>query len=253
MTLTVQQPPNARSRIIAALPPFPAVAVKLLKVISNDDCALPQLSQLVRSDACFSAEILRLANSPVLAMRFQVVSVLHAVSVLGIDRLRSLVITIAMRDMLRGAKTNDLLKQSWRHNFACALACEWMGEACGMDRSVSYTAGLLHELGRLAMVGAFGNRYLWIHEKAVREGHDLEALERSALGIDQFESGAILAEEWNLPPALAAAVSHRRPALDAPFGVAHLVAAGCDISNRLGFPIAGPAAEWDPGECPTFR
>lgn len=251
MTQTLSSAPNAAgrqggSRVLTSLPPFPAVAQRLLALVSRDDCPIPEVNQLVRSDAVFSAEILQLANSAILASRYQVTSVLHAISVLGLARIRSLVITLAMRDMLRAARQNQFLQEAWRHNFATGLACEALAQPCRYDRAIAYTAGLLHELGRLALVSSFGARYLSMLDIAARKGIDAEAMEREILGLDHLDAGRMLCDLWNLPECLAAAVCHRRPPVGEPFGTAHLVAAGCVLAEHAGFALTPRSAGWDP-------
>ncbi len=236
---------DAKSRVVTSLPAFPRVGQQLLRLVARDDCPFSDLNNLIRTDAGFSGEILRLANSAILASRFEVMSILHAISVLGLDRLRSLILTVAMRDMLKGARHNSVLRLAWRHNFAAALACEAMAEPLRLDRSIAYTAGLLHELGRLAMIGAFGNRYVETFERARDSGLDLEALERNDLGIDHIEAGRVLCEAWGLPPMLQAGVCHPRPPIGSNFGLPHVVAMGCVVADRTGFCLVPPAPEWD--------
>lgn len=229
----------------SSLPPFPAVAQRILRLIGREDCPIPELAAVARSDAAFSAEILRLANSAIVGARFEVVSILHAISTLGLERLRALVITIALRNMMRSARANPALRVCWRHNFACALACEWMAEACDVPRANAYSAGLLHELGRISMISLLGERYLHLMNQAAETGGDLEALERASFGIDHFDAGRSLADEWMLPQAMRSAICHRRPAPGEPFGMSHLVAVGCQIADRTGFSATGQPLDWD--------
>ncbi len=218
----------------------------MLRLIAMDNCPIPDLAAVARSDASFSAEILRLANSAIVGSRFEIVSILHAISTLGMERLRCLVITIALRNMIRSARANNALRISWRHNFACALACEWMADACEIPRPTAYSAGLLHELGRISMIVLFNERYVDLLQRACDCSGDLEGLERETFGIDYFDAGRYLADEWNLPPTLRSAVCHRRPAPGEPFGLTHLVTVGCVIADQSGFSLTGRMVEWDP-------
>lgn len=229
-----------------SLPPFPAVAQKLLRLIGQDNCPIPELAKAAKSDAVFSAEILRLANSAIVGSRFEVVSVLHAISTLGLERLRALVITLAMRSMIQAARSTARLRISWRHNFACALACEWMACSCDLSRAAAYSCGLLHELGRIAMIVIAEERYTSLLEEATETGIDLEILEREFFGMDHLEAGRQLAEAWQLPQSLIAATCQRRPDPGAPFSMAHLVAVGCQVADQCGFSLTGETVEWDP-------
>ena len=101
------------------LPPLPAVANEVLALASNPDTDLRRIAAAFQGDAAFAAEVLVLANSPLFGLRSRVHSIVQAVSVLGLERLRCLAITVALRAVIgsRGAP----LRSSWRHSAACAI------------------------------------------------------------------------------------------------------------------------------------
>ncbi len=72
----------------------------MLELIDSEAKHLRELSRLLRSDAAFSSQVLRLANSTLLGSRYEVTSIQQALSALGVDRLRALVVTVAMRPVL---------------------------------------------------------------------------------------------------------------------------------------------------------
>ena len=206
------------------------------------------VADLVRSDAVFSAEVLRLANSAILQMRYEVVSILHAVSVLGMEKLRALVLTIGMRDVLRGSRQAGLIKICWRHNLATALACELLADAWWLDRSLAYTAGLLHDIGRLALVITNPPRYMELLRETAGDEAALVLSERRVFGMDSAEAAQWLWDEWNLPLSLRdSSQSHHHPALT-PGSVESLVAFGCEAADLAGFSVSGPAQVWNADE-----
>src|SRR5258706_12058519 len=101
------------------LPPFPAVALKALNVMAGTDSSLSELCDLVRCDPVFAGEILRIANSPLIAFSKEVTSVLQASMLLGFRRLRKLVITVGLRSYMEKSLT-PALSASWRHSLASA-------------------------------------------------------------------------------------------------------------------------------------
>ena len=236
-------PPDRR----VPIPPFPAVARKLLGAIAQDDCSMKTISDLVGSDAAFSVEVLRLANSAMLGLRYEVVSILHAVSVLGTHRLRGLVLTVGLRDFLRSARHDDLIRRCWRHNLATALVCEWLAGFYRQDKAAAYTVGLLHDIGRLALLTMYPGRYLHVLQLHKRTGNDIVQCEREALGQDHREIGALLAREWRLPATLTKIVCGQDSVTAGPHEIelSDVIGGGCAGAVELGFSILDQGQEGD--------
>ncbi len=171
-------------------------------VLAKPNFTILEASQLVRSDAVFAGEVLCLANSAMMSLRYEVMSIMHAISVLGMERLRNLVLTVAMRDFVRGGKPLGLLRLCWRHNLAAAMLAETLAEPCQIERSDGYTAGLLHDLGRLALVAACPAEYAGVLAASPSTVDQLLLCEDRLIGINHRDAGALLAEKWGLPSAL---------------------------------------------------
>jgi HD-like signal output (HDOD) protein len=230
--------------VLTSLPPFPAVAKQLLTLTAQDNCTIPQVAGLVRSDAAFAAEVLRLANSALLGLRYEVTSILHGVSVLGMDRLRALVMTVALRDMVSSARHEDLLRRCWRHNLAGALIGEGLAELFWIDRAEAYTAGLLHDLGTMALVALYPQQYARLLERRSVE-RPIQDQERDELGASSTEAGIWLAEEWGLPSRIRHAIALPADAtVDRIESLPELARVGCRLSSALAFgllPVDKPA------------
>lgn len=105
------------------LPPFPTVALRAINVLSGTDTSLRELCDLIRPDPVFAAEILRIANSPLVAFSREVTSVMQASMLLGFRRLRRMVMTVGLRSYMD--KSCQLALQAcWRHSVACAMVAE---------------------------------------------------------------------------------------------------------------------------------
>ena len=106
--MTISPPRATQPWALKNLPPFRPVAVKLLRLTSREDIPLSSIQTVLRTDVAFSAEVLRLANSALIGSRSQVSSVAHAVGLLGLERLKALSMTIAMRDFLSSTQGRQL-------------------------------------------------------------------------------------------------------------------------------------------------
>lgn len=235
---------TGRAQIVKNLHPLPVIAVRLMRLVSTDEVVFRRAADLIRCDVAFSAEVLRVANSPLLGCRQEIRSILHAMAILGLDRIKGLVMTVALRNFLTNALTNPVLVRCWRHSLATALICEELAVASWLDRDKYYTAGLLHDLGRLALLATYPDDYARLLEDAdAAESGDIDIIEseRERFDADHGEVGAWLAEDWGFPAEYAqiAAHHHDTPALGR-FDVVAGVHLGCVLADMLGFQVAGP-------------
>jgi len=189
------------------VPPFPAIALKALNLMAGTDTSLFQLCNLIRPDAAFSAEVLRIANSPLVAFPKNITNMLQASMVLGFRRLKSVVITVGLRAYLEGPFT-PLLHSCWRHSLACGMIAERIAAANSRDKDFAYTAGILHDIGRIVMAKASPDFYDHAAVQGVDHPREMLSAERARYGIDHCQAGAILARSWQLPDAFMEIISH---------------------------------------------
>jgi len=211
--MTTEQPRIAQPWALKNLPPFRPVAAKLLRLTQQDDVPLNKVQQVLRTDVAFTAEVLRLANSALIGSRTGVNSVEHAVGLLGLERLKALSMTIAMRDFATTAKSNTTMQACWKYNLATAVICEWLAPRLGLHPDACYTAGLLHDIGRLAILRAFPEEYERMLSVIQDYGFDLLRCEQDLFDIDHCAAGRWLLERWEFPNELREVVElhHLKP------------------------------------------
>jgi HD-like signal output (HDOD) protein len=228
---------NLRTRAATAvrnLPPFPPVAAKVISLLADDSVSFGEVADTLKTDVALTAEVLRLANSSLFTARTQVTSVLQAVSFLGSGRLVGLMLTLSMSKVLRQAKSSEIMRRSWRHNLASALAAKEFAHSFGKETNEAYNAGLFHDIGRLAFLVAEPVPY----EAIVRKGGDVQQLEREYFGADHCEAGAWLLKEWKLPKAFSDAARYHHDPTPECDELIMLVNASCILANRTGFSVA---------------
>ncbi len=229
------------------LPPFPWITTKVLQLYARegDDVEFARLNELLRSDTSVSAELLRRANSAAFGIRSRVLSVEHAVAMLGLSRVRSLMMTLGLGGYLRVALKIAVLRRCWRHSLGCALLAEDLAEAFDVRPDQGYTAALLHDLGRLALLVKYPQSYADLLSVVIENHFSLLQSERDLFDIDHCEAGTWLAEEYEFPPELVAAIrDHHDPADDAP-PLTRLVHVACRMSELIGFEVVEPEDQVD--------
>ena len=231
------------------LPPYRPVARKLMRLTVRQDVQLDQIQQVLRMDAAFTADVLRLANSPLIGMRGEIKSVMQAIMMLGLERIKGLATTLSLRAFLTGSAPTRALLASWRHNLAAAILCERLGRILVIDSDTCYTAGLVHDVGRLALLCGFADKYEQILNVQPGDDSDLLQKERSIFDIDHCQAGKWILEQWDFPRELCevAALHHEKPKTEACM-LLRIVYVGWQIADLLGFsissqPIAGQIDE----------
>jgi putative nucleotidyltransferase with HDIG domain len=219
-----------------SIPPFPAIALKALKLMSGTDTSLLELCNLIRGDPAFSTAVLRIANSPLVAFSKNVTSVLQASMLLGFLRLRRIVITVGLKAYF-GSSFSPLKTSCWHHTLASALIAERSAKWSLLDQDLAYTAGILHDIGRVALITVMPESYGRVIERGADQPQDLLQSERELCGIDHCQAGHSLVTAWNLPDVfLDIAARHHAPDPRLS-GTASLLAPSCALADALGFAV----------------
>lgn len=218
------------------VPPFPAVALRALNTRAGSDASLLELCDLIQTDPTFSGAILRLANSPLIGFPKPIISVVQAAMLLGFRHLKSLVVTIGLKAYLEDVNTPPL-QSCWRHSLASAIVAERAAAALHLDADFAHTAGILHDLGRVAMAASMPYSYALVVERGANEPNDLLQSEREICGIDHCQAGLTLVNSWGLPAAFLQITSHHHDAHAAWKGGVSLVGTSCMLADALGCPV----------------
>jgi len=242
---------NDKYGALKQLPPFPAITTKLLRALAHDDSQTKQIVSLIRADAALASELLKVVNSAAYGSRTPITGIQAAVVRLGFQAIRNFAVTVSMKSFLLSTPRFDLLRGIWRHSLACGIVCDELAAACSSSSysrdDNAYTAGLLHDVGRLGLFVTYPERYAEVLEQA--NGGDLMDLERQAFGMDHCEAGAWLAKTWGLADDVQmVAAGHHQPPGTEGFGLRDLVRVGVLLTDALGFDVVAPAQARSLGE-----
>jgi len=190
------------------VPVFPQAALQTLDALRDPRASIPQVVDAARRDPATAGAILQLANSALYADRSEVSTLQLAVARLGFETARKVVASLAMRPLLFLPKLESL----WPHSIAAAdMAEQLAGRAAGIDPGEAYLAGLLHDIGRIAL------RATTLYDAARLRGLEQSGCpavyaEDLILRTDHAILGGQIAAMWRLPGHLARAIrQHHRP------------------------------------------
>lgn len=220
---------------LSKLPPFHPAALKLLNISSDSHTAMDDFEAVFRGDPALAADLLLVANSPLFGNRARIGSIRHALSQLGLDRVRSLGNTIALSFFVRNQPRTAFVRQIWAHSVATAVIAEILGEMNGI-RDL-YTAGLMHDLGRLGLLLSMGPNYeKWVSAE-FSDMEDANRLEEARFGMSHCEAGSHVGAQWGFPPLLRnTMVFHHELHEGAQRDPLYLVQVACRLADTAGFP-----------------
>jgi HD-like signal output (HDOD) protein len=220
---------------LSKLPPFHPAALKLLNVASESGTAVDDFEEIFKADPALTADLLLVANSPLFGNRASIGSIRHAITHLGLDRVRSLSTTIALSFFVRNQPRTAFVRHIWAHSIATAAIVDVLGNLYRV--ADLYTAGLTHDLGRLGLLLTVGPNY---ESWASAEAPDiLEAnrLERAQFGMNHCEAGSLVGHKWGFPVLLRSCmIAHHEPEQGPPGDPLGLVQLACRVAASIGFP-----------------
>jgi putative nucleotidyltransferase with HDIG domain len=228
------------------VPPFPAVAHRILALVGKEDVNTHELGDLVKLDPSFSAELLRFANSALFGLRREVTSLAQAILMVGTDRIKTMATIVALNRMVRVSVRIGALRKVWVHSLVTAVIAEEAARIVGSDRDVAYTTGLLHNLGTLGLMSAYPDEYSRMLEVSDDFGFDLLETERDLFEVDHCAAGAYLAQDWDFPDELAAAIAvHHDHPVPGAVNLDNLIQVSWRLADVLGYAAFSPDRRWD--------
>lgn len=225
-------------RELDTLPTLPSVATRLLQLGSSDKAEIKEIVRLIEADPTLTIRLLAMCKRGSTRTRHPISTVELAVVMLGLDAVRSLVLSVQVfewttrlkRRTTPGAGSSSLASSGavrggfdrvgfWHHSVAVACACELLcrahggagsgkPEAFAFSPEEAFVAGLIHDLGKLALELVLPKAYARVIELSAQRGSSIASVERAVLGLDHADAGARLASRWGLSQALIDAIGH---------------------------------------------
>jgi putative nucleotidyltransferase with HDIG domain len=198
------------------LPPAPTVAIQLLELFSDPDRDIDRIIELISNDPALTAETLKRCNSGCLSGAEPATDMFEAVSRLGLYEIYCIVVAmIASRTMTQvRAKYSWDSTRLWQHTVTTAVIASVLAKRAQVAEATAFTAGLLHDIGKLIFISVEGVPYAEIRRTAGYFGSVAALAEETSLGFSHAAVGARLLARWGLPENVCLAVEwhHKSPA-----------------------------------------
>ncbi len=197
-----------------SLPTLPAVAARLLAIASQEETTMADIADLVAMDVALSSKVLRVVNSAFYSFPQPIGSIQKAVSVLGTNAVRSLVLSFSLLNIRAQCKDDRFdYQQFWNRSVTAGVAAKLiMAQIRKTDPEEIFIAGMLQNIGEMILARTFAEDYRLICQQSGDDDDRLLALEQERFGVDHAWVGARVLEHWGLPPTLVSPVScHHDP------------------------------------------
>ena len=237
------------------LPTLPSIARALLSMATEENVQVEDICRLVENDPSSSARLLRICNSAYQGLSGKVTSVNRAVVLLGFNGVRNTLLSAQIFQIFgqRARDENPVVFDLWKHSLAVASAAELVAENTGgILPEDAFTAGLLHDIGKIALYHVAPDEYKEVVRLVTEEGLEICEAEKNVLKLNHATAGRFLAEKWSLPDALSQSIYlHHQPIEVTSFEdtvtlTAAIVSVADDIVRRQRIGFSGTSESWEP-------
>ncbi len=178
--------------------------------------SLDDIAQTISQDQGLSARILTVANSAFYGLQSQVTSVSRAATVLGVKEIKNIVLALGIQGLSASLPPAAVfsMKSYWQHQFQVATTARNLALKAGADPDPVFTAGLLHDMGKLITAIHSWDDYAAMHQLETEKQLTSCQAEDQYWGLDHGVVGGLVLRSWKLPPQLSEPVNwHHSPEL----------------------------------------
>ncbi|MBN1615850.1 MAG: HDOD domain-containing protein [Spirochaetales bacterium] len=213
---------------IDTLPQFPENIARIEKLLNDPESKLSTIASHISNDVVLTTDLLKLVNSAAFSLQKKCTSIIEAVKLVGIRGIKNLLYSIGTMHLLGSA--TDEQKRLWDHSYKAGFYTYNLARNFLKNRVVTedaYVCGLLHDLGKIVFSAVYPDLLDKIQALKVQRNIPDKVYDALLAGINHPEIGAALAEKWNFPPALVAAIRFHHAVSDAPEEYRNIAATVC--------------------------
>ena len=198
---------------ICQLPSLSLIVTELIASFNSKNIDTAYLVRKIEQDQSLAARVLRVANSAFFELPHRVGAVNEAVTVLGFNTVRSLALTAGIFNLFTNVTEDRFDRLAfWQHAIGTGVCAKVLTARLGGDQQSAYTAGLLHDIGKLVLYAYFQEVFNEILARSTKHNSSHEAEEKNLLGFDHAEIGYEVARQWKFPLEIQLAIrGHHNP------------------------------------------
>ena len=217
--------------------------MKVVELCQSMEPSISQVADVITTDPALAARLLRMSNSPMFGLRQPVSKVSHAISMLGLNAVRTMALSLSLAQTMRGKQR--WFPTFWKRSALTATAAREIASVLSVpQKEEAFLTGLLQDVGVLALSQIDRNGYDAVADNAIGNHESLIEREREMYGCDHAKVGGWLVENWQMPDTFVKAVLYSHDpgkASDLPDETLRLV--------KIGAVAAQLADIWLDGDC----
>lgn len=224
---------------LGELPAAPVILSKALRLTSDVQSNIGDISKSISADQTLTAKVIRLSNSPVYGRIQQISSLSEAIKVLGFNQVKSIIITASTAQMFQSGSHKEIARVLWEHSLATALGSRLIVQKYpGLDKEEAYVCGLLHDIGKLVLLRSVPEVYEGIIAKVKETNLPFQKVEGKELGYNHVQVGQMLLSKWQFPANLVSQISGHHSTkpnqIEAQMSLRRVVAIADSIAKYIG-------------------
>lgn len=191
--------------------PIPQVALKIVRMIHDDNYKMGKIAEEIKRDQVISAGVIRLCNSSYFGLKNKIDSIDRALVIIGEKLLLQVVVSASLELYFSDAGQGYSLCKGglFQHALGTAIISEELARFTGCaQESIAYTAGLLHDIGKVALDQYIALVSPFFYRRTQIDMVELCEVEKEKLGLTHTEAGGMLADNWSLPENLIDTIKH---------------------------------------------
>ena len=198
---------------VKTMPSLPTSVTKVLEICNNPNTSPADLNHVISLDPVLVGRVLKLINSAYYGLGQPITSLVRAIIMLGINTVKNLALSSTVMGHLSTRKKLPGLDMEgfWRHSLCVGVSAKLLAKKRGIDAKLGeeyFTAGLLHDIGKIPLNAVLSNEYMLTIGTADRDRKPLSVTEKDTLGLDHCDAGALVTEAWKLDGAIGDAIIH---------------------------------------------
>lgn len=230
MSAQIDESLRHRVRNLQAMPTIPAILASVLQALElpADQIEVEKITEMISHDNSIAAQCLHMANSALFMRPTAIETIRGAVVALGARRLRDILWSSFLLQLAPKNRWPLNASAFWEHSFGCALVSQQFARKLSLvDPERVYLCALLHDIGELVNATLLPEPFRATAKLALDRNISLFEAEQETLGFTHCETGKLLAEYWNLPPAIQTVIEYhhtpeKAPSPDAALAVVNL-------------------------------
>lgn len=183
---------------------LPEIFIRVSELLDDENSSSSQIGMVVETDPSLTSRILKMVNSAFYGFPNTIASIGQGISILGRDRIRQILLGAVLGGVFGNMKNKVFyMEDYWHHSVKTAILSRLLIQQTGISEQAEelFTAGLLHEIGRLILVQKLPELSLQV-QQAVEEGEDIYQAEQRIFGFTHCEVGGAFIARWGLPEIL---------------------------------------------------